>query len=281
MTIDSFLSWCILVAMSIRRKRANKGSHHFPRSADGRSPAWAARRRTPRATRNEFTPEEASAAQQEGACHDREHMRRIGKIGGQNKKSLPATKTTTHTQLMNAIQVTYPITEADIQTRFGRYVGLTAETPQQYKVVQAALSTCATREPRSKSSARSSKADSLEYGKKVDAAAKFLTAQIEVIEAPLKASKAAADRKKKAIEVVADAAPAAPAQEGDRHHPEVALCRAFGRTGKALGAGSCGRREVGRLRSGDAEPAVVDRAQWKPAGSTWASGPRGLRPGPV
>ena len=43
---------------------------------------------------HEFTPEEASAAGKKGACHDREHMRRIGKIGGQNKKSLPATKTT-------------------------------------------------------------------------------------------------------------------------------------------------------------------------------------------
>ena len=43
---------------------------------------------------HEFTPEEASAAGKKGACHDREHMRRIGKIGGQNKKLLPATKTT-------------------------------------------------------------------------------------------------------------------------------------------------------------------------------------------
>lgn len=114
---------------------------------------------------------------------------------------------------MNAIQVTYPITEADIQARFGRYVGLTAETPQQYKVVQAALSDLRSARTEIEKRRKELKADSLEYGKKVDAAAKFLTAQIEAIEAPLKASKAAADRKKEAIEVVADAAPAAPAQE--------------------------------------------------------------------
>lgn len=117
---------------------------------------------------------------------------------------------------MNAIQVTYPITEADIQTRFGRYVGLTAETPQQYKVVQAALSDLRSARTEIEKRRKELKADSLEYGKKVDAAAKFLTAQIEAIEAPLKASKAAADRKKEAIEVVAEAAPApvsAPAQE--------------------------------------------------------------------
>lgn len=35
---------------------------------------------------HEFTPEEASAAGKKGACRDSEHMRRIGKIGGQNKK---------------------------------------------------------------------------------------------------------------------------------------------------------------------------------------------------
>lgn len=112
---------------------------------------------------------------------------------------------------MNAIQVTYPLSEADIQARFGRYIGLTAETPQQYKVLQAALSDLRSARTEVEKRRKELKADSLEYGKKVDAAAKFLTAKIEEIEAPLKAAKAEADRKKEAIEVVADLPPPAPA----------------------------------------------------------------------
>lgn len=94
-----------------------------------------------------------------------------------------------------------------------RYVGLAAETPQQYKVLQAALSDLRSARTEVEKRRKELKADSLEYGKKVDAAAKFLTAKIEEIEAPLKAAKAEADRKKEAIEVVADAPPPAPAEE--------------------------------------------------------------------
>ena len=95
-----------------------------------------------------------------------------------------------------SIQVVYPITAADIQARFAGYAALTADTPQGYKAVQAAIADLRGSRGEVEKRRKELKADSLEYGRRVDAVAKFLTQKIEEIENPLKAKKAAADEEK-------------------------------------------------------------------------------------
>lgn len=94
------------------------------------------------------------------------------------------------------LQVVYQITEADIAARLAKYGGLTADTPQGYKAVQSAIGDLRDARVSIEKRRKELKADSLEYGRKVDAVAKFLTEKIEAIELPLKALKAAVDEEK-------------------------------------------------------------------------------------
>lgn len=97
---------------------------------------------------------------------------------------------------ITAIQVDYDVTEAAITERRTRYAALTAETPKGYEEVRLAIGDLRDTRVAIEARRKELKADSLDYGRRVDAVAKFLTAKLEEIEQPLKALKAAVDEQK-------------------------------------------------------------------------------------
>lgn len=92
-----------------------------------------------------------------------------------------------------ALIVQYDVTDAAIATLAERFKGISFDTPANYDVGRRALGEL--RDIRGKIERRRKelKADSLEFGRKVDAAAKHLTALVEAIEDPLAAAKKAID----------------------------------------------------------------------------------------
>jgi dsDNA-specific endonuclease/ATPase MutS2 len=108
--------------------------------------------------------------------------------------------------MTTVIQVVYDVTDDAIALKRGQYAVLKADTKEGYEQVRLAIADC--RETRSAIEKRRKelKADSLEYGRKVDAVAKHLTEQIEAIEGPLKAQKAAIDEEKARVKAEKEAA---------------------------------------------------------------------------
>lgn len=104
------------------------------------------------------------------------------------------------------LQVVYQITEEDINAKLAKYTGLTADTPQGYELVRLAIGDLRNARVAIEKRRKELKADSLEYGRKVDAVAKHLTEKIEAIEQPLKAAKATVDDEKARIKAEQEAA---------------------------------------------------------------------------
>lgn len=92
--------------------------------------------------------------------------------------------------------IEYGVTEIDIAAAREKYAALTADTAKGYEDVRVAIAEL--RGTRSKIETRrvELKADALEFGRKVDAAAKTLTSLVVEIEEPLKAKKAVVDEAK-------------------------------------------------------------------------------------
>lgn len=123
------------------------------------------------------------------------------------------------------IQVVYPITEADITARFAGYAELTADSPQGYKAVQAAIGELRSARVDVEKRRKDLKAESLEYGRRVDEVAKYLTGLIEAIEHPLKAKKAAVDEEKARVKAEKEAAERAAVEAQIRAEQEAEAAR--------------------------------------------------------
>lgn len=127
--------------------------------------------------------------------------------------------------MTTAIQVVYPITEADITARFAGFAELTADSPQGYKAVQAAIGELRSARVDVERRRKDLKAESLEYGRRVDEVAKYLTGLIEAIEHPLKAKKAAVDEEKARIKAEKEAAERAAIEAKIRAEQEAETAR--------------------------------------------------------
>ena len=129
------------------------------------------------------------------------------------------------TEQTTTIQVVYPITDADITARFAGYADLTADSPQGYKAVQAAIGELRSARVEVEKRRKDLKAESLEYGRRVDEVAKYLTGLIEAIEHPLKAKKAAVDEEKARIKAEKEAAERAAIEAKIRAEQEAETAR--------------------------------------------------------
>lgn len=108
--------------------------------------------------------------------------------------------------MLTTIQVVYDVTDDAIALKRGKYALLKADTPQGYKEVQLAIADLRETRVAIEKRRKELKADSLEYGRKVDTVAKLLITQIEDIEKPLKALKSAVDEEKAQAKAAKEAA---------------------------------------------------------------------------
>lgn len=90
----------------------------------------------------------------------------------------------------------YGVTIQAIDEVGARCATLEATTPKGYEEVRVAIGECRTMRTGVEATRKALKADALEWGRKVDAVAKDLTARLEAIEGPLKIKKAAVDEAK-------------------------------------------------------------------------------------
>lgn len=102
--------------------------------------------------------------------------------------------------------VSYQLTDAQIAETRERYAALEATTPAGYEEVRQALAVVRGTRVGVEKRRVELKAEALDYGRRVDAEAKRLTALIESIEAPLAAKKQAVDDEKARLKAEAEAA---------------------------------------------------------------------------
>ena len=99
--------------------------------------------------------------------------------------------------------ITYPVSKGEIETLRAKYSGLSASTPKGYEQVRLAIGDCRDLRVKIEKRRKELKADSLEFGRKVDTVAKHLTSEIESIEEPLALLKSEVDEAKaKAIDML-------------------------------------------------------------------------------
>ena len=96
----------------------------------------------------------------------------------------------------SGIPVVYGITAADIEAKRERYGALQATTPAGYEEVRIARRDCVSTRTAIEARRKQLKADSLDFGRRVDSVAKELTALVESIERPLDAKIKAIDDEK-------------------------------------------------------------------------------------
>lgn len=96
--------------------------------------------------------------------------------------------------------VEYDVSDAAIAQLKQQYGGLTAETPAKYEEVRKAIAETRTLRVKVEKTRKELKADALEYGRKVDAEAKRITALLLEVEDPLKAEKQKVDDEKARIQ---------------------------------------------------------------------------------
>ena len=154
------------------------------------------------------------------------------------------------------IQVVYPITAADIATRFAGYAELTADSPQGYKAVQAAIGELRSARVDVEKRRKDLKAESLEYGRRVDEVAKYLTGLIEAIEHPLKAKKAAVDEEKARIKAEKEAAERAAVEAQIRAEQEAEAARLKAEAERLAQERAVLEQERAALRAASASPDV-------------------------
>ena len=88
---------------------------------------------------------------------------------------------------------------SDLQAKAAEWGVLTTETPKGYEDIRLAIAECRGARVAVEAKRKELKAESLEYGRRVDAAARDFTAIVEGIEAPLQAKKDAADAEKERV----------------------------------------------------------------------------------
>lgn len=90
----------------------------------------------------------------------------------------------------------YAITAADVEARRAEFAAITCTTPDGYEDCRLAIAHCRTTRVAIEERRKELKADSLEFGRRVDRVAKDLTALIEGLEDPLRQRKEAVDEEK-------------------------------------------------------------------------------------
>lgn len=95
-----------------------------------------------------------------------------------------------------AAAVRYHITAAEIEAKRAEYAGLSFDTPSDYAIGVKAIASCRTTRVAIEDRRKELKAESLAYGRRVDAVAHELTGLIESIEEPLRAKKRLIDEAK-------------------------------------------------------------------------------------
>ena len=154
------------------------------------------------------------------------------------------------------IQVVYPITEADITARFAGYAELTADSPQGYKAVQAAIGELRSARVQIFAALLDIEAESLEDGRRVDEVAKYLTGLIEAIEHPLKAKKAAVDEEKARVKAEKEAAERAAVEAQIRAEQEAEAARLKAEAERLAQEREALEQERAALRAASAPPDV-------------------------
>lgn len=91
------------------------------------------------------------------------------------------------------LTIAYPETRDSIAAKLAVYADLAFDTPKAYAEGTKAIAHCRTTRVQVEARRKELKASSLDFGRRVDAVAKELTALIESIEAPLRERKAAVD----------------------------------------------------------------------------------------
>ncbi len=94
------------------------------------------------------------------------------------------------------MQISFPCTETAIAELRQQFSGLTCDTSEGYEATRKAIGTIRSYRVAIENRRRELKADSLAWGRKVDAVAKELTIALASIEEPLKLSKQAVDEEK-------------------------------------------------------------------------------------
>ncbi len=109
-------------------------------------------------------------------------------------------------QMSTSIVVAYPFSPAELAEYVEQFRGMTFSNPSNYKIGVKGIADLRDRRLKIEERRKLLKQDSLEYGRKVDAVAKDLTAIIESVENSLKAAKLEVDNAKAAAKREAEAA---------------------------------------------------------------------------
>ena len=98
-----------------------------------------------------------------------------------------------------AALVRYDVTDVRIAELRAEYAGLTFDTPAAYETGRKAIATIRELRVAVEKRRKELKAESLEFGRLVDSAARHLTGRLEDVEAPLIAARDAVDAEKERI----------------------------------------------------------------------------------
>lgn len=161
-----------------------------------------------------------------------------------------------------ATPINYPTTLAEIEAKREQYAAITCDTPAEYETCRLAIADCRTTRVAIEERRKELKADSLEYGRRVDSMAKELTALVESLEEPLKAKKLVVDTERDRVKREAEEAEVRAIEEkvrADREAEEARL-RAEREAEEARLAVER-ERLAEEQRKLDAERATVEAAQ--------------------
>lgn len=160
------------------------------------------------------------------------------------------------TALVPAVE--YPVAEQEIAEAGRKYAALSAATPDGYEAVIKAIAHMRTTRTSIEKRRVALKSNALEYGRRVDTAAKKLTELIEQIEEPLKAKRDAVDHAKEIARRAAEDAERIAREEAARAAREAEEKRIADERAK-LAAEQAAFED--RRRAADAERATKDAAE--------------------
>lgn len=121
--------------------------------------------------------------------------------------------------------IDYGVTDAALAKLKEKYTGLTCDTKEGYEKTRKAIADIRDRRVAVENRRKELKADSLEYGRKVDREAKRITEALEEIEEPLKAAKKLVDDEAERVRREAEEAERRKAEEEARRIREEQLAR--------------------------------------------------------
>lgn len=135
------------------------------------------------------------------------------------------TEPTVEVAVPSELIVKYDVTTEQIAAERERCASLSADTPKGYEEVRKSIAKMRATRVAIEKRRKELKAGALEYGRKVDAAAKHLTGLVEEIEAPLQAKKDAVDEEKARAKAEAEAAKQRAIEEQIRQEREAEEAR--------------------------------------------------------